>query len=301
MRKCLLALSLLLAFTLAACSDDTDAPAAGTEEEKAEVEELTADDVLKKSIEAAQNMESAEVSMEMTQKTEVPNEELSFTTVTSTDAQIMMDPLQMYQNGVITVEANGETQEQEMELYLVDNEMYMYDSTFEQWLKMDASTFPVDQLEQQNPVEQLELMQSFTNDMEMEESDDQYTLKITGNGEELMDFTREAMQEYMDGELMAQLEQEGIDIFESMSIENIYYELAIDKETFETKALNLDMNMSIEAEGETLNLDQSVVSEYTGVNTVDSIEIPEEVKDGAVDLEEELENLEGVEEAPVEE
>nr|WP_272941583.1 DUF6612 family protein [Ornithinibacillus scapharcae] len=40
--------------------------------------------------------------------------------------------------------------------------------------------------------------------------------------------------------------------------------------------------MSMKVEGETLDVVQQVKSEYKGVNTVDSIEVPQEVKDNAV-------------------
>lgn len=307
MKKWLLWLSVSLAFMLAACSDDANAPAEQAQEneepqeerEEAE-EELTAEDVLEQSVEAAQNLESAEVSMDITQEMEAPEQEVSFLMQTQTDAQIITDPLTMYQTGAVTLEAEGETDEQELELYLVDDVIYMNDAVSGEWLKMDTSAFPVDQLEPQSPVEQLEIMQRFTNNMEMEETEDQYVLKITGDGDELMDFTREIMEEYMDEELMNQLEQEEIDIFENMSIQNVYYELFIDKESFETTALNLDMEMSIEAEGESLDIVQSVTSEYTGINSVDSIEVPQEVKDEAIDIMNELENMEEIEDLPVE-
>src|SRR5690606_21897653 len=116
------------------------------ETEEAE-EELTAEDVLEQSVEAAQNLESAEVSMDITQEMEAPEQEVSFLMQTQTDAQIITDPLTMYQTGAVTLEAEGETDEQELELYLVDDVIYMNDAVSGEWLKMDTSAFPVDQLE----------------------------------------------------------------------------------------------------------------------------------------------------------
>jgi len=300
MKKLFVLLSVLFVFGLAACSDDTSAPveeseAEGAEEGEEEVE-LTADEVLERSLDAAEGLESAEMSMDMSQTMETPGEDAALTTQTAFDAEIIMEPLTMYQTGTVTLEMEDQSEEQQMELYLAENTLYMYDDMNETWMKMDADMMQLDQLDQQNPVEQLEMMERFTNEMEMEETEDQYVLKITGDGDELMELTEEITSEFMDEELMVQLEQEGIDIYESMNLQHVYYEIFIDKETFDTTMLDMEMEMSIEAEGEALHLNQTVTSEYTGINTVDSIDIPEEVQEEAVDVMEELENLEGMEE-----
>jgi len=296
-KKWLLVLVMILTVGLAACGEDTSAPAdeAEAEPEEEKQEELTADEVYEKSLEAAEGMESAEIAMDMTQSIEIPDQEVTMDTQSVTEAEIIMDPLAMYQTGTVTVEADGQTQESETELYLAENEMYMFDSVSQTWMKMDSSMIPMDQIQQQDPADQLKMMEQFVDKMEMEENDEEYILKITGDGEELKTLTQELMEEYMDSEMMATLEQEGIDIFEAMSINNVYYEVLIDKETFETTTFNMDMDMSIDAEDEQMNLTQSVASEYKGINTVDSIEVPQEVKDEAVDIMEEMENMEDME------
>ena len=309
MKKWFIMLSAILVFGLAACGDDTSAPAEedvegevdeeveeveGAEEEEAE--ELTADDVLERSLDAAEELESAEMTVDMNQTMEAPDEEASLTTQTTSEAQIIMDPLTMYQTGTITVDMGEESEEQEMEIYLSDNDVYMYDTMEESWIKMDAGLAQMDQLNQQDPVEQLEMMERFTDEMDMEETEDEYILKITGDGDELLEFTEEMASEFMDEELMQQMEQEGVDIFESMNIDNVYYEIYIDNETFDTNKLDMSMELAIEVEGESLHLTQASTTEYTGINTVDSIEIPEEVEEEAIDVMEELENMEELEE-----
>lgn len=305
MKKWLFTLLMIFAIGLAACggeeTEQVDATEEETEaetEEEAAEEQQTPEDIYEQAMEAAEGMESAEIVLDMTQTIEIPAESVSMDMTTTTEAEMTMDPLTMYQNGTVTLEADGTTEESEMELYLTEDELYMYDGMSQTWMKMDSSTIPMDQInsQQQDPSAQLELMEQFVDEMELEENDEQYILKITGDGEELQAFTQEVMAEYMDQELMASMGEEGNNVMDNMAINSVYYEVFVDKETYDMTAFNMDMDMSMDAEEQQMNIVQSVTSEYTGMNTVEPIEVPQEVQDEAIDVMEEMEQMEGTEE-----
>ncbi|MDY0409656.1 DUF6612 family protein [Paracerasibacillus soli] len=84
-------------------------------------------------------MNSAELTMDIKQKINIPSEDIAIDSTTKMDAQMILDPLAMYQNGKISMSMDGESMDMNMELYLSDNAIYTYDSESEKWLKMDGS------------------------------------------------------------------------------------------------------------------------------------------------------------------
>lgn len=102
-------------------------------------------EIYNKALEAAEEMNSAEVDIEMKQEMTVPQEEDTMVMESQMSGAIITEPLAMHQKGTTSIsmgEEMDEPMEMEQELYFVDNEMYSYDSITEEWLKMDDSTIP---------------------------------------------------------------------------------------------------------------------------------------------------------------
>ena len=64
----------------------------------------------------------------------------------------------------------------------------------------------------------------------------------------------------------------------------VNYEIFIDKETFNTTALNMIMDMTMVVEGEEMKLAQNLKSTYDNYNEVEKIEIPQEIIDNAQEM-----------------
>jgi hypothetical protein len=248
-----------------------------------------AEEIYTKALEASEKMESAKVAMKMNQEISMGDEG---TVVIESDMKgsIVNDPLAMHQKGTMLMSMEGEGMENEMplemdtEIYLVEDEMYIFESLSQQWIKADSSLVPIDTLTANQPdvSEQLKMMEKYVEDFEFEESDDGFIFKLTADGEGFKELTKEMLEEYLPQELSEQL-GDITKMFEDMEIKTLYVEMVIDKETYDLKTYNMDMQMSMTVEGETVDIVQHIESDYKDINTIDNIEIPQEVKDSAID------------------
>lgn len=289
----------MLAAVLVACGQNADSnegngnEAASAKEENAnedEAEERTAEEVYKEALEASQKMESAEVEMDMDQTMDVGDGD-TMTTSTSSTVEMTMDPLAMYQKATVTMDEEG--MDSETEMYLVDDEMYMQNPEMDEWIKMDSDMMGdlSGMMDQQDPEEQLKIFEDAKSEFDMDETDDTYVLEITADGDEFTELVQELAEESMPPEILEQMEAEGIDLFEQMDINNVEYEMHVDKESFDINSFKMDMDMDMEIEDEKMNIQQAVDAEYVSINEIDSIEVPEDVKEDAMDQEEFQEKL----------
>ncbi len=72
---------------------------------------------------------------------------------------------------------------------------------------------------------------------------------------------------------------------QDLNIKNIEYEIYIDKETFYPSKLNMNMDMDITVEGETISLKQIISGEYLDYNQIGEITVPQEIVDTAFEME----------------
>ncbi|SET16868.1 hypothetical protein SAMN05216389_106140 [Oceanobacillus limi] len=249
----------------------------------------SAEEVYTNAMEAAEEMESAEFVMEMNQQMGLP-EDGEMSIESEMEGSMIVDPIAMHQKGTISMTMEGEglgsmpPMDMETETYLVGEEFYMYESTMGQWMKLDNSTLPLDALmaEQPDTKEQLEMLEEYVEELEFEEKDQEYVFHLSADGEGFKELTEEMLEEYMPEELTAELGAVS-EVLDNMDIDNLNIEIVIDKETYELIQYNLDMSMVMTIEGEEVSITQQVNSEYKGINTVDTIEVPQDVKDSAVD------------------
>ncbi|WP_051359312.1 DUF6612 family protein [Paucisalibacillus globulus] len=244
-----------------------------------------AEDVYTKAMEAADKMESAEVSMKLNQEIAMA-EEGKIVIASDMEGSMIIDPIAMHQKGTMSMTMGGEEMPMEMdtEIYFVDNEMYIFESMTEQWIKADSSLLPIDTLTSNQPdvSEQLKMMEEYVEDFEFEEKDNEFVYKLTADGEGFKKLTEEMLDEYLPKELTAEM-GDLTQLLEEMEIKTLYIEMYIDNKTYDLKKYNLDMDMSMKVEGETISIVQNMKSEYTNINAIDKIEVPQEVLDSAVD------------------
>ncbi|HLR54775.1 MAG TPA: DUF6612 family protein, partial [Pseudogracilibacillus sp.] len=283
-----------LAAVLVACGENADPnetngneEANANEENEEETGDLSAEDVYKKAMEASAEMESAEVEMDMDQTMDSGDGE-SMKTSTSSTMELVMDPVAFYQEATTSMDMDGEKMDSETKMYFVDDEMYMHESEMDEWIKMDSGMMGdlSEMVDQQDPEEQLKIFEDVMSDFEMEETGDTYILEMEADGDEFTELVQEFAEENMPPEMLEQMEAEGVDMFEQMEINNVDYEMTLDKESFDIDNLKMDMDMDMEVEGENLNTQQNIDMDYISINEVDAIEIPEDVKDEAMDEEE---------------
>lgn len=266
----LIALFGLTTFILAACGNES------------------AEEVFTNATEAAKKIESAEMIMVVSQEMNLPGEDTNLIVDSEMEGSVINDPIALYQKGTVSMSAEGmgseEPLEMETEIYFVDEEIYMFESLTGQWIKADETLVPIDMITSQQPdiTEQLEMMEKYVEDFTLEDTKEEYTFTLTADGEAYKELSKEMLSEYMPEELTSQIGDLS-SMLEDMTINSLEFEMILDKETYEMKHYNMDLDMTMTVEGQELNIVQSIDTEYTGLNTVEAIEVPQEIKDSAID------------------
>lgn len=298
MKKGFLALAAgILALVLAACDESAEPTKDSSKENESD---MSAEDVYTKALEKSEEMESADVTMDVNQKIDPEGDEGTMETDSKFDMQMTMDPFAAYMDGTTSIKMGGDEDDEGMmpdmdtdiEMYMVDDGMYLNNEEIGKWMKMDnASTDMIEEMggQQPDPSEQLEVLKDYADDLSFEQSDDEFILKMDAEGEDSNAFVQDMIKENLSDEMLEQMEDEEQEALENMDINGMSLELGVDKETFEMTTYNLDMDMTMEVEDEKMNLAQTMEAEYSNFNNVDPIEVPDEVKDEAIDEDEAME------------
>ncbi|MDQ0230305.1 DUF6612 family protein [Metabacillus malikii] len=286
-------LSILVGFLfvmmLAACNSSaepvnkteksTEKETAATEEKQSE---LTLQEVFDKTTEAAKGLESFKVKMDLNQQISSDQDAAANMDLGSTlEMDVVQEPLAFYQKMSTKIPDTEEVMD--IESYFTKDGMYFYEPNSKAWMK-----FPSDMMEdllqvsdqQTNPAAEIENLKKFVDDFKFQQDDENYILVLNASGDKFTDFLKETVQETLP-EGMA----DSTEVFENMKINKMDYEIHIDKKTFYPTVLNLNMEMEMTAEGQTIKIAQDMKGQYVEHNHIKEIEIPQEVIEGAIEAE----------------
>ncbi|WP_075619338.1 DUF6612 family protein [Paenisporosarcina indica] len=274
----------LLTFSLAACNS-TATPTSETAEEN--TSKLTLEQVFEKSLSQSETIESLSATLEMSQLIEMPSQAVSMNTTSDLTMDMVVEPLSIYQKGTTTMAVPGdasttEPQDIEIESYMTEDGFFMYENMTKQWMKLPPEMY--NQMmamseSQADPAQQLKDLQPFMKDFTFEQTDTEYVLKLAASGEQFNELIQKQLTEMMPE---AMVEEE--ELLKGLSIEKVNYEIFIDKETFNTTALNMIMDMTMAVEGEEMKLSQDLKSIFSNYNKVEPIKVPQEVLDSAQEM-----------------
>lgn len=290
MKKFLMGLmALALVFSLAACgqsdsaskNEDNGKKQEQQDAQKKEEPKLTAQDVYEKTMAASEDIKSFSVKMDMEQEMSSQGESLNFDS--AIDMDMTIDPMTMYQKMTMTVDG----EEIVSETYFTEEGMYILEPYTGWWIKYpDEEIQPI--LEQAGegnaPMSELEQLEDFADDITLKEEDKYFVLTLKADsGEKFTEFIQQTLEQTMPEELL-----EMPDVYDAFmnnfKINSMEYEIVIDKETYYPVEMNMEMDMDVTAQGETVKMVQSVKTEYTAYNNVDEIAIPQEALDNYMDL-----------------
>ncbi|MGM0837547.1 MAG: DUF6612 family protein [Bacillota bacterium] len=250
------------------------------EEKNTEKETMTADEVLQKSMEATAALNS--YSMEMTSEQEITMEgEEPINMVTSTKTDMTLDPVAMYQVNSME-DAESMMEGMETESYFTAEGFFIFDQMAGQWYKLpDEFASELNSLSdmQTNPAQQLEMLKGYSDEMKLTEEGDVYILNFSGTGEQYNEMI--SMFGSMMGDEMGGMMEE---MMSMMSINQLDYELHIDKETFYQTKIVMMMDMEMDIEGEKITSIQNMNSTLSNFDEVGNITIPQEVLDTAEEI-----------------
>lgn len=268
----------LFILILAACSDTAE-PTPETDK----VTELTLEEVYNKSIERQQELTSvsADLKVDQDMTLNVNGESIEVSAKSDMKMDMVNDPLSMYLNGTTTMQG-PESANVNMEMYMTEDGLFMHESVTNQWMKMPSEQFDAimgQSAGQADPEEQLEALKGFINDFKFEQTDKEYKLTMDAAGEQFKQYMLEQMQQNNNMAL-----PEDQQVLENMTFDKINYVITIDKETFDI--LNMDMvaDLNIEIDGQSMSMKMDTKIVYNNFNGVQSIEVPQEVIDQAVEV-----------------
>lgn len=232
-------------------------------------------------------MESAEVDMKLEQQISSEADGVAMDTESDFTTKMTLDPLATHLKGTTKMNMAGTENlpAMEMEMYLVDNAMYVFSDQMGQWMKMEGASMEMIQQmagQQPDPSQQLKMLKDYADQLSFEQSSDEFILKLKADGEKFNELIQEMLKEQMPPELMQEMGEEEQQAIEDMKVNSMSFELYLDKETYQMNKFNMDMDMTMQPEGDAINIVQKVDSTYSNINNIDKIEVPEEVKNDAV-------------------
>jgi len=271
----------VLTLGLAGCNS-TATPTSETAEDKKS--ELTLKQVFDKSLAQSESIKSLNADIEMSQVIEVPSQNVEMDTETKMTMDMFVDPLSIYQKGTTSTtvpgqDASEQPQEVEIESYMTEEGFFMNHSMSQQWVKLPADMY--EQMmsmsqKQADPSQQLKDLEMFRDDFSFEQTDDMYVLKLSASGDKFNELIQKQLTETMPA-----MEMEQENMLKDMNIEKVDYEIFIDKETFNTSAFNMNLEMTVTVEGEEMKMSQNMKSTFNKFNEIEPIKVPQEVLDNA--------------------
>ncbi|MEK5217306.1 DUF6612 family protein [Psychrobacillus sp. FSL H8-0487] len=269
-----------LTLGLAACNE-TATPV--QEKEVTETSKLTLQEVYDKSMKVSEELKSVKGTIDMNQTMTMPSEEMTLDIKSALDMEYILEPMQMHQKGTTTMMGmgeGGESQETEVETYITEDAMYVYEGTTAQWMKFPQEM--VDQImssaNQTDPATQLQPLQEYLEQVEFEQDDDTYILTLKGSGEEFTALVKDQVDEALQN-LTA-----GENINLDFTINSVDYVVHIDKESYQTTKLDTVIDMDMTMEGETINLKMDAKTDFSKFNEIEEIVVPQEIIDSATSI-----------------
>lgn len=241
--------------------------------------ERTLQEVFEKTSEANQGLDSFSMGMDLKQNMDMNGETNDIDSVMEID--VITDPFNMKQS--MTLDMGEGMGKQEMEMYLTDDSLYVYEPNQQQWMKT-ANEYS-DKIIQMTDVQtdlsnQLDQFKEFLDDFTIEEDGDSYILTLDANGEKF--------NELLTGTIINSIPQNEIftnDVLDTLNFHQVEYELFINKETFYYTNLNVTMDYELDVEGQKVKLIQDIKQTYSNHNQIDEITVPQEAIDQAVEVE----------------
>lgn len=258
-----------MAFTLAGCSDTQ-----------------TAQQIFDNTMERQKELTSASATMDVSQTMTVSmdGETGEIVTLTKGTVDAVFDPIAMAMDVNVSTDFMGEPMELPVNMYINETDgMYLEDTTSNTWMKLPSEQF--DTIMNNTDVQidqtaQLEQLQQFVEDFTMEETDASYVLTLNLDDEKFNSLVKEQAAGAL-GDSGTEADNAAL---ESIQISDGLYKLTIDKETYDLTNVIMDFFMTMEVEGETMEMDTNSNITYTEFNHLQSIDIPQNIIDSAVDM-----------------
>lgn len=272
-----------IALTLAGCGESAEP---SEETDPSETSDLTLEELFAKTTAASEEAKSFHMNM-VTNQTMAMGPEMDMDMKMDVSMDMTVEPLAFYQKAQSTFVSEGmdDMPAMETEMYYTADGLFSYDPMMDMWVKLPADEMEdleaLMMMEQQSGdlAGQLEQLEAFQDDFTFEQTGDEFVLTLDAAGEEYEKLITEEM-----GQMLGELDIEAQEIMDGMNINKIYYEIFIDKETYQPNTINMTMDFDMEMEGESVNIQSDMQAEYSNFNGIDEIIVPAEVIENAEEM-----------------
>ena len=279
----------ILVLGLGACSTTAETKTDPDTGKKVEIEnksKMTVQEVYKKVMAVSEEQKSMHAKMDINQHIKVPSQEFEMNSTIKMDMDMVMEPLSIYQKMDVDM---GEQGKMDVEVYMTDAGFFMNDPESGEWLKLPNEMYEV-MIGQMgggaNPTLDMNMFKEFADDFKFEQTEDAYILKLSASGDKFSELFKKVATENMPAGV--EMNEEQAEVMKNMEVKLLEYEIFIDKKTFYTNAFNMRMDMTMKVEGEEMHIDQKVNADISKINEIDKIEVPQEILDNAVDINESM-------------
>ncbi|PKH10807.1 DUF6612 family protein [Planomicrobium sp. MB-3u-38] len=272
-----------IALTLAGCGESAEP---SEETDPNETSDLTLEELFAETTAASEEAKSFHMDM-VTNQTMAMGPEMDMDMKMDVSMDMTVEPLAFYQKAQSTFVSEGmdDMPAMETEMYYTADGLFSYDPMMDMWVKLPADEMEdleaLMMMEQQSGdlAGQLEQLEAFQDDFTFEQTGDEFVLTLDAAGEEYEKLITEEM-----GQMLGELDVEAQEIMDGMNINKIYYEIFIDKETYQPNTINMTMDFDMEMEGESVNIQSDMQAEYSNFNGIDEITVPAEVIENAEEM-----------------
>jgi DNA-binding transcriptional regulator YbjK len=283
------------------CASVDPASEASSEKEKQALE-LTAAEVLAQAIEASENQAGVSFSMTTDQNMiiEADGTKETINTTTSMDIETTQKPFAFYMKG--SIEMDGESLPSET--YFADSTYYVKEEETDEWYKLEIPDLDEETMEElineassEDPQQLLKQLESFADSLALTYKDGTYIITLELDEEQAQKYQEvfvkdqldgflDLMEEDLDSSEQEEMQNEMDQFFDNVQIEGLKQTIHIDEKTFEYTKVDQELRMVIAMDSEKMTMDQKLNIDIKG--KVDTITVPDEVKNNAVDMSEML-------------
>lgn len=223
-------------------------------------------DVIKKFEEASKTIKSSKVKAEIKMNVDAGGQKIE--TNMDMDMEMITDPI------VIKAESKMSVLGQNMDInmYLADDYIYIQNPQDKTWIKTNDENTKKAFLTQKNSSDfkqMVDLFNSVEKDLKIEEKDSNYEVTYTGNDEAVKNIIMKNMNSMPQG---------SEEVLKNMKIEKFDIKYLIDKKTYLPIICEMKATMKISETGQEVSMNMDMKVNYSDINSIKTIEIPEEVK-----------------------
>ncbi|MEF3353540.1 hypothetical protein PV403_10150 [Paenibacillus sp. GYB006] len=288
-------MGIVLVLVLAACGNNDAEPSnggttegtptaneqtSGNNEDVNETEQQTptAEELLTRITEASKGIQSYSMNSKIEQNLTVTmdGQEQKQDVNMDMKTDLVLNPVAAYQE--IKTSMPGQEGTQEIKQYITEDGVYT--QMGDAWMSLpEEATAPLlEQMKNQsNAGSQFEQLSSIANDLAVEEEGDIYWLKANLSGDKVKELATTMLSQSgaTDPQMAAMMQQ--------MNIKSMDISYSVDKETYYPKDLVYSMNMDMDMDGQALAIIMKMDSSLRDYNKTESIKVPQDVIDSAVE------------------